>query len=51
MNLGSGEVVRQKPGRISGLGQGIGAVKAIQSAGAYIDTLVEEYEAAKARLL
>ncbi len=52
MNFGSGGSSPAKAWKdIWGSGQGIGAVKAIQSAGAYIDTLVEEYEAAKARLL
>ncbi|QNM83369.1 nitronate monooxygenase [Sphingomonas sabuli] len=35
---------------IWGSGQGIGAIRKVQGAGAYIDTLVAEYAAAKARL-
>jgi nitronate monooxygenase len=51
MNFGSGGSNDAKAWKdIWGSGQGIGAVKAVQSAGDYIDQLAAEYEAAKARL-
>lgn len=51
MNFGSGGNSDAKAWKdIWGSGQGIGSVKAIQSAGEYIDQLAAEYEATKARL-
>ena len=51
MNFGSGGGSDAKAWKdIWGSGQGIGSVKAIQSAGEYIDQLAAEYEATKARL-
>ncbi|MFW5661105.1 MAG: NAD(P)H-dependent flavin oxidoreductase [Oceanicaulis sp.] len=52
MNFGSGGADAKKAWRdIWGSGQGIGAVKKIQAAGAYVHQLQAEYEAAKARVL
>ncbi len=52
MDFGSGGNSAKKAWRdIWGSGQGIGAVKDIKPAADYIATLIEEYEAAKARLL
>ena len=51
MNFGSGGGSDAKAWKdIWGSGQGIGSVKAIQSAGEYIDQLAAEYEETKARL-
>ena len=51
MNFGSGGNQEAKAWRdIWGCGQGIGAVKAVQTAGDLIDRLAREYEAAKADL-
>ena len=52
MNFGSGGNMKTKAWKdIWGSGQGIGAVKARETAGEYISTLVEQYNAAKARIL
>lgn len=52
MNFGSGGGSAAKAWKdIWGSGQGIGAVKKIQSAGGYVSQLQAEYEAAKARLM
>ena len=52
MNFGSGGNTDAKAWKdIWGSGQGIGAVKARETAGEYIATLVEQYNAAKARIL
>lgn len=52
MNFGSGGNTDAKAWKdIWGSGQGIGAIKTIQSAGAYVSQLQAEYEAAKARVL
>ena len=52
MNFGSGGNTDAKAWKdIWGCGQGIGAVKAVQSAGGYVHQLQAEYEAAKARVL
>ncbi|MEL7485804.1 MAG: nitronate monooxygenase, partial [Pseudomonadota bacterium] len=51
MNFGSGGNTDAKAWKdIWGCGQGIGAIKARESAGAYVDRLVAEYEAAKKRI-
>tara|TARA_R110000868_G_scaffold86206_3_gene241845 strand:- start:7623 stop:8585 length:963 start_codon:yes stop_codon:yes gene_type:complete len=51
MNFGSGSSSDAKAWKdIWGSGQGIGSIKAVQSASDYIDQLVAEYEAAKARV-
>ena len=51
MNFGSGGNQEAKAWRdIWGCGQGIGAVKEIQTAGDMVDRLAREYEAAKAQL-
>ena len=51
MNFGSGGNTDAKAWKdIWGSGQGIGSVKAVRSAGDYIDQLAAEYEAAKARI-
>ena len=51
MNFGSGGNTDAKAWRdIWGSGQGIGAIKAVQPAAAYIARLRAEYEAAKARV-
>jgi len=51
MNFGSGGDQAAKAWKdIWGSGQGIGAVKKIQSAGGYVSQLQAEYEAAKARV-
>lgn len=51
MNFGSGGNSKAKAWKdIWGSGQGIGAVKAVQPAAAYIDRLKQEYQAAKARV-
>ena len=51
MNFGSGGNTDAKAWKdIWGCGQGIGAVKAIESAGERVARLIKEYEAAKARL-
>ena len=51
MNFGSGGNTKAKAWKdIWGCGQGIGAVKAVQSAGDFIAQLAEEYAAAKAAL-
>jgi nitronate monooxygenase len=52
MNFGSGGGSAAKAWKdIWGSGQGIGAVKKIQSAGGYVHQLQAEYEAAKARVM
>ena len=52
MDFGSGGNTDAKAWKdIWGSGQGIGAVKARETAGEYIATLVEQYNAAKARIL
>ncbi len=48
MNFGGSDAKAWKD--IWGSGQGIGSVKSVQSAGDYIDQLVAEYAAAKARI-
>ena len=51
MNFGSGGNTDAKAWKdIWGCGQGIGAVKAVESAGDRVARLIKEYEAAKARL-
>ncbi len=51
MNFGSGGNTAAKAWKdIWGSGQGIGAVKAVEPAGAYIDRLAAQYEAAKRRI-
>lgn len=51
MNFGSGGSSKAKAWRdIWGAGQGVGAVKSVQSAADFIAQLTREYEAAKARL-
>ncbi|MEL6362808.1 MAG: nitronate monooxygenase family protein [Pseudomonadota bacterium] len=51
MNFGSGGNTEAKAWKdIWGCGQGIGAIDQIESAGAYIDRLVAQYEAAKKRI-
>ncbi|MEI7932977.1 MAG: nitronate monooxygenase family protein [Alphaproteobacteria bacterium] len=51
MNFGSGGNTEVKAWKdIWGCGQGIGAIKTIQSAGELVDQLAREYEAAKAEL-
>lgn len=51
MNFGSGGNTGVKAWKdIWGCGQGIGAIKSIQSAGELVDRLAREYEAAKAEL-
>ncbi len=52
MNFGSGGNTDAKAWKdIWGCGQGIGSIKAVQSAGAYVHQLQAEYEAAKARIM
>jgi nitronate monooxygenase len=52
MNFGSGGNTDAKAWKdIWGCGQGIGSVKAIQSAGEYVSELQVQYEAAKARVM
>lgn len=52
MNFGSGGNTDAKAWRdIWGSGQGIGAVRAVRSAGAYIDEMKKDYAAAKAQLV
>lgn len=52
MDFGSGGASAAKAWKdIWGCGQGIGAVKAVRSAGAYIEQLAGEYAAAKERLI
>lgn len=52
MNFGSGGNTDAKAWKdIWGCGQGIGAVKAVQSAGGYVHELQAQYEAAKARVM
>ncbi len=52
MNFGSGGTSAAKAWKdIWGSGQGIGAIKAVEPAGVFIDRLAAEYAAAKARLL
>ena len=52
MNFGSGGTTDAKAWKdIWGCGQGIGAIKAVQSAGGYVHQLAAEYEAAKARVM
>jgi nitronate monooxygenase len=52
MNFGSGGTTDAKAWKdIWGCGQGIGAIKAVQSAGGYVHQLQAEYEAAKARVM
>jgi nitronate monooxygenase len=52
MNFGSGGNQSKKAWRdIWGCGQGIGAIKSVDTAGQLVDRLVREYEAAKARIL
>ena len=48
MNFGGSEAKAWKD--IWGSGQGIGSVKSVQSAGDYIDQLIAEYTAAKAKI-
>jgi len=51
MNFGSGGNMKVKAWRdVWGAGQGVGAVKAIQPAGAYVEQLATEYEAARRRI-
>ncbi len=51
MQFGSGGSTKSKAWRdIWGCGQGIGAVKDVQTAGEFVDQLTREYEAARARL-
>ncbi len=51
MNFGSGGNTKVKAWKdIWGSGQGIGAIKAVQPAAAYIDRLKKEYQGAKARV-
>ncbi len=51
MNFGSDGSTKAKAWKdIWGCGQGIGAVRDIQSAGEYVEQLAQEYEAARARL-
>lgn len=51
MNFGSGGNSKAKAWKdIWGSGQGIGAVKAVQPAAAYVDRLRHEYQSAKARI-
>ncbi|MEE2692317.1 MAG: nitronate monooxygenase family protein [Pseudomonadota bacterium] len=51
MNFGSGGNTAAKAWKdIWGSGQGIGAIKKVETAGAYVDRLVAEYEAARRRL-
>jgi nitronate monooxygenase len=51
MNFGSGGNTNKKAWRdIWGCGQGIGAIKNVQTAGELVDRLVREYEAAQARI-
>ncbi|MGB0853530.1 MAG: NAD(P)H-dependent flavin oxidoreductase [Pikeienuella sp.] len=52
MQFGSGSSAKSKAWKdIWGCGQGIGPIDKVQGAGDYVDQLVREYEAAKARLL
>ena len=52
MNFGSGGNTNKKAWRdIWGCGQGVGAIKAVESAGEFVDKLVAEYEAAKRRII
>ena len=52
MNFSAGQAGKAKAWKdIWGSGQGIGAVKARESAGEYVAKLVGEYNAAKARIL
>ena len=52
MNFGSGGTTDAKAWKdIWGCGQGIGAIKAVQSAGGYVHQLAAEYEAAKHRVM
>jgi nitronate monooxygenase len=52
MNFGSGGSSSAKAWKdIWGSGQGIGAINSVQGAAEYVDQLVSEYEAARARLL
>lgn len=52
MNFGTGDGAKSKAWRdIWGSGQGIGAVKAVVSAGALVDRLKQEYAAAQTRIL
>jgi nitronate monooxygenase len=52
MNFGSGGSTDAKAWKdIWGCGQGIGAIKAVQSAGGYVHQLQAEYEAAKQRVM
>jgi nitronate monooxygenase len=51
MNFGSGSAGKAKAWRdIWGSGQGIGAVKAVLSAGEFVDLLARQYEAARRRI-
>jgi nitronate monooxygenase len=51
MNFGSGGNTKAKAWKdIWGAGQGVGAIKAVQPAGAYVEKLAQEYEAAKKRI-
>jgi nitronate monooxygenase len=51
MQFGSGGSTKSKAWRdIWGCGQGIGAVKDVQTAGEFVDQLTRQYEAARARL-
>jgi nitronate monooxygenase len=51
MNFGQGASKPKAWSSIWGAGQGIGAIKAVQPAGAYIDRLAQEYAAARQALL
>jgi nitronate monooxygenase len=52
MNFGSGGNTEAKAWRdIWGSGQGIGAVKAVQTAGEYVETLRRQYDEARARMV
>jgi len=50
MNFAGGEGSKKAWRDIWGSGQGIGAIDKVQGAGAYVDQLAREYEAAKAEL-
>jgi len=50
MNFAGGEGAKKAWRDIWGSGQGIGAIDKVQGAGAYVDQLAREYEAAKAEL-
>ncbi|MEA3033269.1 MAG: nitronate monooxygenase, partial [Sphingomonadales bacterium] len=50
MNFAGGEGAKKAWRDIWGSGQGIGAIDKVQGAGAYVEQLVREYDAAKAEL-